>query len=162
MELKIPIEIVFDDVNSVLDELGKLQKYKLREGGDMTLVNVYDVDDVLTRHVMARKAKKPCGTKEGWIPCSERLPEDNVPVNITWVNRQPEYYYKHIQDVPFTATGVYFQGKWYWYSSSIEDYLAEYGRAEWDKIEESMHKSIEVIAWMPLPKPYGGESDETD
>ena len=93
-----------------------------------------------------------CGTK--WIPCSERLPEDNVPVNITWVNRKPEYYYKHIKDVPFTATGVFFQEKWYWYSSTIEDYLAEYGRAEWDEIEESMHKSIEVIAWMPLPKPY--------
>lgn len=94
-----------------------------------------------------------------WIPCSERLPEDNVPVNITWINRKPEFYYAEIKDVPFTATGVYFKGKWYWYSSTVEDYLAEYGRAEWDEIEEAMHNSIEVVAWMPLPKPYGGESD---
>lgn len=69
MELKIPIEIVFDDVNSVIDELGKLQKYKLCEGDDMTLVDVDDIVDVLTRHVMAREAKEPCGTKEGWNPC---------------------------------------------------------------------------------------------
>lgn len=94
-----------------------------------------------------------------WIPCSERLPEDNVPVNITWINREPVFYYAEIKDVPFTATGVYFKGKWYWYSSTVEDYLAEYGRAEWDEIEEAMHNSIEVVAWMPLPAPYGGESN---
>ena len=94
-----------------------------------------------------------------WIPCSERLPEDNVPVNITWINREPVSYYAEIKDVPFTATGVYFKGKWYWYSSTVEDYLAEYGRAEWDEIEEAMHNSIEVVAWMPLPEPYGGESN---
>lgn len=77
MELKIPIEIVFDDVNGVIDELGKLQRYKLCEGDDMTLVDVDDVVDVLTRHVMAREAKEPCGTKEEWIPCSEKPPKKN-------------------------------------------------------------------------------------
>ena len=99
-----------------------------------------------------------------WILCSDRLPKNNIPVNITWVNHEPDRYYAHIKDKPFTATGVYYQGKWYWYSCTIEDYLAEYGRAEWDEIEEAMHGSIEVIAWMPLPEPYGedGESDETD
>lgn len=85
-----------------------------------------------------------------WIPVKERLPKDNVPVNITWINRHPEPYYKSIKDVPFTATGVYFKGKWYWYSSTVEDYLAEYGRAEWDEIDEA----IEITAWMPLPEPY--------
>lgn len=94
-----------------------------------------------------------------WIPCSERLPDDNVPVNITWVNHDPEPYYSDIKDKPFSATAVYYQGKWYWYSSTIEDYLMEYGRAEWDEIEEAMHNSIEVIAWMPLPEPYKGEQE---
>lgn len=89
-----------------------------------------------------------------WISVKERLPKDNVPVNITWINRNPEPYYKSIKDVPFTATGVYFKGKWYWYSSNVEDYLAEYGRAEWDEIEETMAGCIEVTAWMPLPKAY--------
>lgn len=29
-----------------------------------------------------------------WVPVSERLPEDCVPVNVTWINRKPEPYYK--------------------------------------------------------------------
>lgn len=70
MKLNIPIEVVFDDLNSMIDELGKLQKYKFGEGDDMTLVDVCDVADILMRHVKARKAKR--GTH--WIPCSERLP----------------------------------------------------------------------------------------
>ena len=91
-----------------------------------------------------------------WTSVKERLPKDNVPVNITWINRNPEPYYKSIKDVPFTATGVYFKGKWYWYSSTVKDYLAEYGRAEWDE----MAGCIEVTAWMPLPKPWKGEENE--
>lgn len=27
---------------------------------------------------------------------------------------------------------------------------------------EGFHKADKVLAWMPLPKPYGGESDETN
>ena len=33
-----------------------------------------------------------------WIPVSERLPEDYVPVNITWVNHNPDPYYASIKD----------------------------------------------------------------
>ena len=107
-----------------------------------------------------------------WIPCSERLPKENVPVNITWVNRNPVSYYADIKDIPFTATGVYFEGKWYWWSSIVEDLLAkwywwssivedllaEYGRTQWNRIVELMDESIEVIAWMPLPEPYRKEN----
>lgn len=46
-----------------------------------------------------------------WIPVSERLPEDCVPVNVTWINRNPEPYYKDIKDVPFANTAVYCNGK---------------------------------------------------
>ena len=132
MELKIPIEIVFDDVNSVLDELGKLQKYKLCEGDDMTLVDVYDVADVLTRHVMAREAKEPCGTKEGWIPCSERLPEkrngnEDTEYLVTIDNGEFKYV--------TSDYWINWFGNWRWNDS-------------------------DAIAWMPFPKPYGGESDE--
>lgn len=91
-----------------------------------------------------------------WIPVSERLPEDLTPVNITWVNREPESYYMHIKDKPFTATGVLYCGEWYWWSVCCEYYLREYGNSEAD----AMHESIEVVAWMPLPEPYGEESVE--
>lgn len=85
-----------------------------------------------------------------WIPCSERMPDDLEEVNVTWVNHSPEPYYDFIKDKPFTATAVYYRNKWYWYSSTCADYLAEYGKYDIDKIDES----IEIIAWMPLPEPY--------
>ena len=93
-----------------------------------------------------------------WIPVSERLPENLEPVNITWVNRNPESYYADIKDKPFTATGHYCEGKWYWYSSTCQDYLEEYGRCYVDEIEED----IEVIAWIPLPEPYKAESEAAE
>lgn len=88
-----------------------------------------------------------------WIPCSERLPEDLEPVNITWVNHHPESYYADIKDKPFTATGHYCNGRWWWFSETCQDYLAEYGRCDVDAMDDD----IEVIAWMPLPKPWKGE-----
>lgn len=88
-----------------------------------------------------------------WIPVTERLPKEYVPVNVTWKNRNPESYYSDIKDVPFTATAVYCNGKWYWYSSTCVDYLKEYGKCDWDLVDED----IDIIAWMPLPEPWKGE-----
>ena len=85
-----------------------------------------------------------------WILCSERLPQNMEPVNITWVNREPVPYYMHIKDKPFTATGIYFKGKWYWWSSTCDDILCEYGQNEIDEVVDG----IDIVAWMPLPKPY--------
>lgn len=88
-----------------------------------------------------------------WIPVSERLPDNTDPVNITWVNHDPEVYYADIKDKPFTATGHYCNGRWWWYSASCQDYLDEYGHCD----DDAMDDAIEVIAWMPLPEPYKGE-----
>lgn len=87
--------------------------------------------------------------ENGWIPVSERLPEECVPVNIVWINRNPEAYYSKIKDVPFSATGVYYNGNWYWYSSTCVDYLAEYGKCEWDLVD----KAVDITHWQPLPEP---------
>ena len=85
-----------------------------------------------------------------WIPVSERLPEDLEEVNVTWVNRNPESYYKSIKDKPFTATAVYYKGKWYWWSTCAQDLLAEYG----ERCNVGLlHEAIEITARMPLPEP---------
>ena len=86
-----------------------------------------------------------------WIPCSERMPENNDPVNVTWVNHNPEVYYADIKDKPFTATAHYHNGRWYWFSSVTQDYLNEYDVWTPDLVD----KDVEIIAWMPLPEPYG-------
>ena len=99
--------------------------------------------------IRGNMAKQP--TVNQWIPCSERLPDDNVPVLITWKNTDPMMpCYQDIKDVPSTDTGIYFRGRWYWWSCIAEDLLAETGRddADW------MSNFIDVIAWMPLPDPY--------
>lgn len=96
--------------------------------------------------------------KTGWTPVSERLPEDLEPVNITWVNHEPEPYYHDIKDRNFVATGIYYRGQWYWYSTTCADYLGEYGSNEIDKVDDA----VEIIAWMQLPKPYKPQESEVE
>lgn len=55
MKLEIPIIVGFDDLESLLDDLKKLQTYKLFEGDEMVLVDIEDVAKVLMDHVKARK-----------------------------------------------------------------------------------------------------------
>lgn len=100
---------------------------------------------------MAIEALRKCR----WIPVAERPPEELVPVNITWVNHNPESYYEHIKDKPFTATGVYFNGQWYWWSTLCTDMLAEYGHNYSDIIDDD----VEITAWMPLPESYKAERE---
>ena len=92
-----------------------------------------------------------------WIPCSERLPEDIRPVIVTWKNTDPASYYQYIVGKHFTGTACYKNGKWYWYSSTTEDMLAEYGRYDSEEFDEA----IECIAWMPLPEPFK-EGEQND
>ena len=90
-----------------------------------------------------------------WIPCSEGLPNDIRPVIVTWKNIDPASYYQYIVGKHYTGTACYKNGKWYWYSSTTEDMLAEYGRYDSEEFDEA----IECIAWMPLPEPYQGGGD---
>ena len=55
MKLEIPIKVDIDDMESLIDDLGHLQTYKLFEGADQILVDVDDVIKVLQSHVEARR-----------------------------------------------------------------------------------------------------------
>ena len=85
-----------------------------------------------------------------WIPVNKKLPDDLETVSITYINHEPEPYYKEIKDKPFTAPAVYFNGQWYWWSSTCKDILAEYS----NNFDDVIDRAIEVIAWQPLPEPY--------
>ena len=100
-------------------------------------------------------AETTAPSTDDWIPVERELPEDLAEVNVTWVNHEPEPYYKPIKSKPFTASAVYYEGRWYWYSSVCADVLGEYGRNDIDKVDDT----IEITAWRPLPEPYqeGGE-----
>lgn len=90
-----------------------------------------------------------------WIPVEQALPENNDPVNVTYVNHNPENYYAEVKDKPYTATAHFHKGQWYWYSCTTQDLLDEYGT--W--IPDLIDKDVEILAWMPLPEPYKGVTE---
>lgn len=117
-----------------------------------------DVEEYGMNEQMESSSEKPNKSENptSWISVSERLPKDLEPVNITWVNHNPESYYADIKDKPFTATGVYFNGQWYWWSALCTDILAEYSHNYDDVIDDD----IEIIAWCEMPEPYKAESED--
>ncbi|MCI6177171.1 DUF551 domain-containing protein [bacterium] len=84
-----------------------------------------------------------------WIPVEERLPEERVLVNVLWVNRDPESYYEKIKGIPFSDTACFYRERWYWDSPAVIDLLEEYGKDEFDLVDDA----VEITHWMPLPEP---------
>lgn len=84
-----------------------------------------------------------------WIPCSERMPEDLVLVNVVWVNRDPPTYYEKIKNVPISGTACRYKGNWYWDSPACIDQLAETGENKFDLVDDG----IDLTHWQPLPEP---------
>ena len=115
-----------------------------------------DLEGYSSRLWKAAYERGKADAEQRWIPVSERLPEDIKPVIVTWKNNDPKSYYQYIVGKHFIGVAHHLKGKWYWYSSTTEDFLAEYGRYEGEEFDEA----IEVVAWMPLPEPYTAESEE--
>lgn len=76
------------------------------------------------------------GKLDGWIPCSERLPETNDEVLTTYIVNGDK-------GKRYTETATYYDGDDGYWSSPWDEYRIA-------------GTSIEVIAWLPLPDPYGG------
>lgn len=90
--------------------------------------------EVLSRYL--REYFMPSAQPE-WIPCSERLPEEDGQYLIT-------VKYKHVDgyDDIYAEHGEWYDGKWDMF------FFGHCGEAEG------------IIAWMPLPEPYKGDKDE--
>lgn len=104
-----------------------------------------------------------------WIPCSERLPENEQEVEITYVKK----HWKTGEPLYFTCRAFYTDGTmnteesdYAWnetdnweYNENLDAYIIPEGW--WESVsfaEEFFSVDVPVIAWQPLPEPYKGES----
>jgi len=87
--------------------------------------------------------------EQRWIPCSERLPEEDVEVLITYRYKEGEGDTSHA-DIDITTYGqMYFGG------NKVGNHK------HWRQPFEYFESNYEVVAWMPLPEPYkDGKQDE--
>lgn len=80
--------------------------------------------------------------EERWISCSERLPEEDTEVLISYRYKEGEGDTDHV-NIDITSYGtVCFGGR--------EIHTLK----EWRQPFDYFHANYEVIAWMPLPEPY--------
>ena len=128
LEFPITVKVDFDDVQTMIDELKKLQTYKMFEGDDTTLVELDDVISILAKHI--RATHNSSESPNSWIPCSESLPEEKGEYLVTY---HPCYWDNVQQDIKV----------------GIDSFR---GKTSWAK-----KKHQRVIAWMPLPEPYKGD-----
>ena len=83
--------------------------------------------------------------KPHWIPCSERLPEEDTEVLISYRYKEGEGDTDHV-NIDITSYGtVCFGGR--------EIHTLK----EWRQPFDYFHANYEVIAWIPLPTPYREE-----
>ena len=71
---------------------------------------------------------------QGWIPCSERLPNEYVTVLVTW-----EYEGKSYTTTAYRKT--------------------QNAVTYWKSDDEFRYTPLNVLAWMPLPEPWKGADD---
>ncbi len=75
MKLEIPIKVDFDDIQDMVDEIKRLQTYKLFEGDDMVLVDLNAVVAIIVNHI--KTTYNSSESPNDWISYTlEIMPEE--------------------------------------------------------------------------------------
>lgn len=90
----------------------------------------------------------PAQPEQQWIPCSERLPEEDTEVLISYRYKDGEGDTSHVHIDITTYGQMYFGG------NKVGNHK------HWRAPFEYFESNYEVIAWMPLPEPYSERRQE--
>lgn len=113
---------------------------ELRTGDKDTVYEYYD--DGIDVAISEAATFPAADVAPRWIPVTERLPEEDKEVLISYRYKEGEGDTSH-SDIDITSYGqMYFGG------NKVK------GVKHWRAPFEYFYSNYEVIAWMPLPKPY--------
>ena len=105
--------------------------------GDYKFNNAIDKAEQIVQEVAEEFATDTNVGTNGWIPCSERLPEEPFGCLVTVIDFEP-------------VTQTDFE--------NILPYFVGYDGERWND-EDGNEIPFEVISWMPLPEPYKESED---
>ncbi|MBR0302676.1 MAG: DUF551 domain-containing protein [Clostridia bacterium] len=111
------------DADALIEALG-LDQYNNGEG--MTSDEEWIAEAITTAPTIEAEPVR----RGQWIPCSERLPEDDTLMLVNYIDNRPD-------------AGDIWIG---WHEMANVWYI--------DGEEHSKERGNEVVAWMPLPEPY--------
>lgn len=117
-------QAVFD---ALIEKGQNSKRYKLGENWELNLPEIIE----------AINAIPSAESEQKWIPCSERLPEDE---------------YVLISKIPSKISG----SKWS-VDIAIRTEDPRSGRIQWRDSGFGVIQDDKVLAWMPLPEPYRGD-----
>ena len=90
-----------------------------------------------------------------WISCSERMPEYDTDVLISYRYKEGE------GDTSHTYIDITSFGDMYFGGNAVHDAFGKRIK-HWRQPFAYFTSNYEVVAWMPLPEPWRGGQDETD
>lgn len=130
-------EVVWEDERRMMETI---LKHKKKIDGEWIDSDFADIDWSTINDIIVKGKHR--FIREQWIPVCERLPKEDEDVLITYRYKDGEGDTSHAY-IEITSYGtVCFGGR------QIHELK------EWRQPFEFFHANYEVVAWMPLPKPY--------